>query len=130
MGRPIFKGNHHRGYIGHGSEGVGVQDVTVQMGWGSVTGKTGDVAFIQLSSLAITDINQGVFFQSECPVVIDYTLCNPSMSISFDPDIQASVLWDGAQAIPVGTMTEAEFGVFTAVRVTFNGNGTLYMGVR
>lgn len=130
MGNPTFIGNHHRGYLGHGAEGTGTQNVTVQMGWGSISGRAGEIGYIQLSSLAITDINQGVFFQSECPVTIDYTLCNPSMSISFDPDVQDMALWDGAQAIPVGTMTEAAFSVFTALRVTFNGDGTLYMGVR
>lgn len=130
MGNPIFQGNHHVGYKGHGINGTGSENVTVEMGWGTVAGKSGDVAYIQLSSLVTGDINQGVFFQSEVAVTIDYTLCNPGIAISPDPDCQAATLWDGAQAVTAGQMTKADWTVFTAIRVTFGGSGSLYVGVR
>lgn len=130
MGNPIFQGNHHVGYKGHGINGTGADRLTVEMGWGTVAGKTGDVAYIQLSSLVTGDINQGVFFQSEVAVTVDYTLCNPGIAISPDPDSQAATLWNGSQAVVANTMTKADWPVFTAIRVTFGGDGSLYVGVR
>jgi hypothetical protein len=131
MTNPIFQGNHHAGYKGHGITGTGNERLTVEMGWGTVAGKSGDVAYIQLSSLVTGDINMGVYFQSEVPVTIDYTLCNPGIAISPDPDDQAATLWTGAQAVPGdGTIVTAAHPVFTVIRVTFGGDGSLYVGVR
>ena len=131
MGNPIFQGNHHVGYKGHGINGTGAERLTVEMGWGTVAGKSGDVAYIQLSSLVTGDINMGVYFQSEVPVTIDYTLCNPGIAISPEPEDQDATRWTGAQLIPGdGTIVAAVHPVFTAIRVTFGGPGSLYMGVR
>jgi len=130
MGNPIFQGNHHNGYKGHGITGTGAERVTVEMGWGTVAGKSGDVAFIQLSSMVTGDINQGVFFQSEVPVTVDYTLCNPGIAASPEPECQDATLWNGAQSVSAGVMTKADWPVFTVIRVTFGGNGSFYAGVR
>lgn len=127
---PIFKGNHHHGYLGHGAWGTGAENVTVQLGWGSIAGHSGDVAYIQLSSMLQGDINQGIFFQSECPVTIDYTLCNPALASDYDPEVQASVLWSDTQTIPVNDITKSTAALFTVLRVMFGGEGTLYIGVR
>lgn len=130
MGHPVFQGNHRVGYKGHGINGTGAERVTVEMGWGTVAGKSGDVAFIQLSSMVTGDINMGVYFQSEVPVTIDYTLCNPGIATSPEPDNQDATMWDGAQAIPPNVITAAAHPIFTAIRVTFGGDGSLYVGVR
>jgi len=130
MGYVVFQGNHHHGYKGKGSWGTGDQNVTVQLGWGSATGKDGDVCLIQLSSMVTGDINQGVFFQSECPVTVDYTLCNPGIAISPDPENQAMTMWTNPQSVAANQMVKADWPVFTVIKVTFNGDGTFYAGVR
>lgn len=130
MGTPAFKGNSGAAYRHPGLNGAGHSFVTVQMGWGTGGGKSGDVLYLQLSGLVTGDINQGVFFQSEVPITVDYTLQNPSVALDFDPDNQADVLWDGAQAIPVKTITAAAFPIFTCARITMGGDGTFCVGVR
>jgi hypothetical protein len=127
---PKVVGNHRRGYLGHGTNGVGGQVVPVQLGWLAVTGKVGDTAFIQLSSIVTGDINMGVFFQSEAGVTVDYTLCNPGIACSPQPADQQSTMWNGAQVIPANDITPAKFNVFTAMRITFTSPGTVYVGVR
>lgn len=130
MAGPNFLGNHGAAARHPALNGVGAQNVTVQMGWGSGGGKSGDKLYVQLSGLVTGDINQGVFFQSDVPITVDYTLQNPGLALDMDPDIQSGVLWDGAQVIPAGVITEAEFSVFTVCRITMGGNGTFNIGVR
>lgn len=130
MANPVFQGNHHKGYKGHGVEGTGIQNVTVQMGWGSVSGRSGDVCYVQLSSMVTGDINQGVFFQSECPVTIDFTLVNPGLSASLDPADQDAVMWANTQTVAANDIVESNIPVFTVMRITFGGSGTFYTAVR
>lgn len=130
MSGPNFQGNHGAAFRHPALNGAGAQNVTVQMGWGTGSGKAGDVLFIQLSGLVIGDINQGVFFHSDVPIVVDYTLFNPGLACDPDPDTQAMVKWDGAQAIAAGQITEAEFSVFTVCRVTMGAAGVFNVGVR
>jgi hypothetical protein len=130
MANPIFQGNHHKGYKGPGVSGTGIQNVTVEMGWGSVTGHSGDVCYAQLSSLVTGDINQGVFFQSECPVSVAYTLVNPGLAASLDPADQQAVMWTNEQAITANEIIEATCPVFTVMRITFGGSGTVYAATR
>jgi hypothetical protein len=130
MANPVFQGNFGRGFLGHGIRGTGDQRVPVEMGWGTGAGKTGDVMYVQLSSMLTGDINQGVFFQSEVAVTVDYTLCNPGIACSPEPENQAATMWTGAQAVAPNVLVEAQFPVFTVMRVTFGGNGSFYAGVR
>lgn len=130
MGNPTFQGNHGAAYRHPAMNGAGAQFVTVQMGWGCASGKSGDHIYCQLSGLVTGDINQGVFFQSEVPITVDYTLQNPGIALDLDPNNQADVMWDGAQSIPPGVITRADQSVFTVCRVTMGGDGTVNIGVR
>lgn len=130
MGSPNFQGNHGAAYRHPGLNGTGAQNVTVQMGWGSGSGKTGQQLFVQLSGIVTGDINQGVFWHSDVPITVDYTLFNPGLATDTDPDTQAAVKWFGAQAVPVGQITKADWPVFTVARVTMGGNGCFNVGVR
>lgn len=130
MSSPIFQGNHGQAYRHPALNGAGALFVTVQMGWGCGSGKTGDKIYVQLSGMVTGDINQGVFFQSDVPITVDYTLQNPAIATDLDPDIQSGVLWDGAQAVPTGKMTKADWSVFTVCRVTMGGDGTFNIAVR
>lgn len=130
MSNPKIIGNHRRGYMGHGLNGVGTEQVPVEQGWAAVTGKANDVAYLMLGPLLVGGVNQGVFFQSEVPVTVDFTLCNPGMAMSSQPDTQGMVMWDGAQAVPADVITAAKYNVFTTMRITFGGaGGTCYIGV-
>lgn len=129
MSNPKIIGNHRRGYLGHGINGVGIEQVPMEMGWSAVKGKAGDKAYLQLGALLIGGLNQGVFFQSEVPVTVDYTLCNAAMAMSSDPDTQGMTMWDGAQAVPSTVITPAKYPVFSVMRITFTQPGTVYVGV-
>lgn len=126
-----LSGNHSRGYLGKGSRGQGSQNVTVGIGWLMATAsEAGDVAYFQLGDLlANNNLTQGVFFQSEAGATIDFTLCNPGLAMSPDPDDQASVLWTNSLTVPTGTITPADL-VFTCARITFTAPGTVYVGAR
>ncbi len=130
MGNPTILSNHSSIAYGPGIRGVFNQRVPVNMGWVSISGKAGDVAFIQLSSLVIGDINQGVFYQSEVAATAEYTLCNPGLTQDMSPEAQAAVLWTDSQDIAANQMVKADWSVFTSVKITLQGDGTLYIGVR
>ncbi len=128
MASPKFHGNHGASFK-HGSSGDFTSDLPVAMGWGRMTGKTGDVGYISLSDLLHGDVNQAVYCQSEVAVTLDYTLCEPGRIMNAEPLIQNEIMWDGAQAVAPTVMTKCDFPVFTFMRVTFTGDGTIFFGV-
>jgi len=127
---PKFLGNFGAsGARGNNNLGVGIANQPSQAGGGSMTGKAGDVGYVPMSSLRPESAStKSVHFQSEVPVTIDYTLCNLALATSPDPGAQASVLWSNTQSIAPGDIVSATIPCFTVIRVTFGGDGTLYLG--
>lgn len=123
-------GNHAKGYKGDGIRGTGNQLVPVQMGWAAVSGKAGEIAFVQLSGLVTGDINQGVFFQTEAAVNVRFTLANPGTVLDPDPIARGAALWTPVQAVAPGTIEQADFSAFTIMEMTFTAPGTCYVVVR
>ena len=124
-------GNHSRGYLGHGIRGNGVQNVPVGIGWCSITAsEAGETHVFQLGSVLIGDLNQGSFFQSENGASAQFTLCNPGMSTSLDPNENGSTLWGNTLAIPAGGQIIKSDLVYTACKITFTAPGTVYVGTR
>jgi hypothetical protein len=93
-----------------------------------MTGKAGEVGLIALSDILPVGMNQAVYVQSEVAAVIDFTLCEPGNVVNSNPDVQDSVMWDGAQAVTAKKMTKLDWPVFTYIRVTFTDAGTIYVG--
>jgi hypothetical protein len=126
-------GNHSKGYLGHGIGGHGIANNKQGLGWDClVASAAGDVEYVELSSLVIGDINQGVFFQSEAGATIDFTLCNSALATDRDPQAQASVLWGNTLTVPntKQIVTSPGLILFTVLRITFTQPGAVYIGVR
>lgn len=126
-------GNHSKGYLGHGIGGHGIANKPQGLGWDSiVASEAGDVYYVQLASLAIGDINQGVFFQSDNGATVDFTLCNSELAMDADPLVQPSVLWGNTLLVPSGgaIVTTPTLLMFTVLRITFTAPGVVYIGVR
>ena len=126
-------GNHSKGYLGHGIGGHGIANKQQGLGWDSiVASEIGDVYYVELASLVIGDINQGVFFQSDGGATVDFTLCNSELATNRDPQIQTSVLWNNSLTVPSGgaIVTTPTLLMFTALRITFTAPGVVYIGVR
>jgi hypothetical protein len=132
MATPKFIGNYGAsGSRGHINEGVGIAAWPTQTGGGSLSGKSGDIGYIPLGSLLPPGgINQDVYFQSEVGVTIDFTLVNVALATSSDPEAQASVMWTNTQTVAANTIVKSDVPVFAALRVTFGGDGTLYILVQ
>lgn len=129
MKSPIIIGNHSRGFKTHGFDGQRGFNLPVGMGWCSVVGESGDTCVIQLTSLTLKDVNQGVYFQSTVPVSVEYSLANPGPLISQNPTIRNAGPWSPAQTVAPGNIVKADWPIFTAIKVTLNGDGALYIGV-
>jgi hypothetical protein len=130
MATPKFIGNwSSSGSRGEPHEGVGVAGQPSQAGGGSMTGKSGDIGYIPMSAILPSGgLNQSVFFQSEVGVDIDYTLCGLGLATSSEPAAQAACLWTDSQTVAANAIVKADVPGFNCMRVTFNGNGTLYVG--
>ena len=130
MATPKFIGNwSSSGSRGEPHEGVGIAGQPSQAGGGSLTGKSGDIGYIPMSAILPSGgLNQGVFFQSEVAVSIDYTMCGLGLATSSEPAAQAATLWTNSQSVAANDIVEATVHAFNCMRVTFNGDGTLYVG--
>ncbi len=123
-------GNHSKGFLSDSANGNGIQNVPVGMGWVAATASAaGDEAVIQLTTILASQINQGIFFQSEAGAAVDFTLFNPGMAASPDPLVKASVIWGSNTALPAGQIVKAPV-LFTCCRIKFTAPGTVYVGVR
>lgn len=123
----VATGNHGRGYLGHGIDGVGTANVPTAFGWLAVSGDVGSTFVVQMGSLVKADINQGIYFQSAVSVDVDFTLCNPGLAASVDPANQASVIWSNTLSVAAnGPIVQAPI-LFTAIRLTFHGKGVCYI---
>lgn len=123
-------GNHSKAFLGRGMDGNGIQNIPQGMGWVAVSAsEAGDTHVVQLSSIIASNINQGIFFQSEAGASVQFTLANPGMATDPDPLVQASVPWGNSTPIPVNTITKAPV-IFSACKITFTAPGTVYIGVR
>lgn len=124
-------GNHSKGFLGNGVGGNGVQNIPAAgMGWVAATGSAAnDTCVIALSDILASNINQGIFFQSEAAASVQFTLCSPALAKNKDPNNQASVLWGNALSLTADVITKAPV-LFTACKITFTAPGTVYIGVR
>lgn len=130
MPSPKFIGNNGvSGSRGNNNAGVGIAGHPSQAGGGSMTGRAGDVGYVPMAGLGSESVgSKDIYFQSEVGVVIDYTLCNVGLATSNDPVAQEAVLWSNSQTIAAGSIVPATLSCFTVIRVTFQGDGTLYLG--
>ena len=123
-------GNHSKAFLGTASSGNGTQNVPQGMGWVAVTASTiGDTHVVQLSSLVMSDITQGIYFQSEAAASVQFTLANSALATSRDPAINASTVWGNTTPLTAATIVKAPV-LFTCVKITFTAPGTVYIGVR
>lgn len=126
-------GNHSKGFLGHkGIGGHGIANKPQGIGWDTlVASEASDVYVVQLGSLVIGDINQGVFFQSEAGATVEFTLCNSELATNLDPQVQASVLWGNSLTVPAGgAIVSPGVLVFTCAKITFTAPGAVYLGAR
>ena len=101
----------------------------IQFGWVAVSGKAGDVIFVDASEIPVKygAANLGTFFQSSAAASVAFTLCHPEEACNPDPAVQAGVIWGSTKAVPSGDIQGVTFG-YTAIRVTFSAAGVVYIG--
>jgi hypothetical protein len=126
-----YVGNHSKGYLGKGSDGNGIQNVTVNgMGWLAVTASVAnDVAYVPLNNIIASNIDQGIFFQSEVGATVQFSLANPALAASKDPADNAGAPWGNQITLVANTIQVAPV-LFTVCKITFSAPGTVYIGVR
>ena len=123
-------GNHSKAYLGNASSGNGIQNLPMGMGWVAITANTAaDTYVVPISSILMSTINQGIFFQSETGATVEFTLCNTALATNPDPATNGSVVWGNSTTIPANTIVPAPV-LFTACKITFTAPGTVYLGVR
>lgn len=122
----------NRGHYLNGVSGVGkavLPDGTI--GWNAVVGKSGDVAYLAAASVHSNDrVQQGYYFQSGAGATVDFTLANANMATDASPGAQDNVQWANTLTVANdGTIVKAEV-CFTAIRITFTGDGEVYVLAR
>lgn len=123
-------GNHGRGFKGDAAGGVGMVSDPVGLGWAAISASAiSDKWVVQLSSIIMSQLAQGVFFQSEVAATVEFTLCNPSMATSLDPAENNQTKWGNSLTLSPSTIVKAPV-LFTACRITFGAPGTVYIGAR
>ncbi len=121
-------GNHKRGYLGHGIDGVGTSEVVVGIAATTIAASAaGDVWVQQLAALK-SDLNMGVYLQATGAVTVEYTLMNAGIAGNPDPAISDSATWTPPVALVPGAITHVE-SIFTCMRLTFQEPGLVMMGV-
>jgi len=123
-----ISGNHNAGFGGKDSF-AGAGSKVIPFAWAAVTAEAGDVAILEAAHLPIKygAVNIGIYFQSEVPVDVDFTLCHPENAMDPDPAIQEGVMWSAGKVLAAAEIW-GQFMVFTAIRIKFNGKGTCYVG--
>lgn len=124
-------GNHGPLYRG-GPQGVGKENVPdYSISWMSVTGKSGDVYYVTAGQATSGGtLEQGYSFQSDCGATVDFTLANAALALSPKPENQAQVKWANTITVAAdGTILPSSL-VFACARITFTGDGTVYIVAR
>lgn len=120
-----------------GTGGVGAAFTPdLSVGWTSVIGKAGDVAYIGVAGLNRKSTDLGYYVQggSGVSATIDFTLANEAAATSGNPQYQALVPWDTANAVTVSTTVQLIMDktnkfplAFTAMKITFASAGEIYI---
>ncbi len=125
------RGNYGAAHMGQGASGVGgANNVPVGMGWLAIAGKTGDTFYGQLSSIVTGDINQGIFFQAPAGATVEFTLASVGMVFNSSAAELATVPWANALTVPVGGAIVNAPVLFTVFKLTFTGDGEVYVVTR
>lgn len=121
-------GNHKRGYLGHGIDGVGSSQVVTGIAATTIAAsEAGDIWVQQLAALK-SDLNMGVYLQATGAVTVEYTLMNAGIAADPDPAISASATWSPPVTLVPGVITHVE-SIFTCMRLTFQEPGLVMLGV-
>lgn len=122
------QGNHGPNSRG-GNGGLGIQNVpNGTIGWVSVIGKEGDVGYLTSASINSNNVLQlGYSFQSPAGCTVDFTLANAGMVMSNDPAVLDAIPWGNTLTVTAGADIVFATFPFSGIRVTFTGDGELYI---
>jgi hypothetical protein len=126
-------GNHGSNFLGGtGGNGIG-QNLPVGIGWVAASGNTaGDIVVVDISSILISNLSQGIYFQSDNGATVKFSLMNPAIAKNPDPQIQAiaAPLFVNSTALTAGGPIVKAPVVFTVCQITFTTPGTVFIGAR
>lgn len=132
MPSPKMLGN--RGSYLTGVGGIGASTYPDgSIGWVGIVGKAGEIIYLGASEVHSLDkVQVGYFFQSPAGAKIDFTLANIGLAKNPDPAVQVGVPWGNTLTVPAGAtiVTTPTPLAFAAIRVTFTGDGELYIVTR
>ena len=102
--------------------GVGtVNWAPVQGSWTQVAGKSGEVVRLSVNQ-AQPGGGPGIAMQASIGVSLRFSLSNPG--IATDPELYADASWTAVETLTAGAIVSGNGGLpFTAVEITFSGNG-------
>ena len=113
-----------------GGMGVaGVAGHNVPFGWVQVTGKAGQSIVLSAVELPVRygAQNLGTFLQADRGSVdVEFTLAHPEFALT--DELQAGLPWGNKTAVAPTNIVPVSLA-YTAMRITFNSDATLYVGV-
>jgi len=105
--------------------GIGAESYPLAGSWTGITGKAGEIVFVDISQIAVKGEN--VFcVMAVAACNLKYTLQHPSFACNPDADVQSKVAWGNDQTPAPNTIEECSAPAFTAVRVEFTAAGDVY----
>ena len=123
-------GNH--GYYNRGgTSGVGVENTGPVIGQlTTVVADAASVIAVSVSQVATSTYQMGICVQGDVAATIKYSLSNPALAASADPDIRAQAIWTAAQTITPNDITVVTPLFFTAAEITFPSAGCIIFYAR
>lgn len=123
-------GNH--GYYNRGGiSGVGVEEIGPLVGQlTTVVADSASVIALSVAQVATSTYQMGICVQSDVAATIKYSLSNPALAASQDPDVRAQAIWTTAQTITPNAIDIVTPLFFTAMEITFPSAGFLYVYAR
>ncbi len=117
---PYYKGTS-------GAQGLGVEGVApINGSLITVVGKAGDVLPLTLNQIGQVVTQMGVYVQSSAAVDLQYSLSDPGLAGSTDPDLRSNALWTDAQTLTANAIVQTESILFTTVLVTFTNDAEVH----
>lgn len=122
----------NRGAYINGPRGVGANYYPDgSIGQVTVVGKTGDVAYFSASEIHSLDkVHRGYFFQSKAGATVEFTLANLGLAKNPKPEVQSTVPWSGSITVANDGTIISYLDAFSCLKVTFTGDGELYIVAR
>lgn len=113
-----------------GASVAGVPGHPVPFGWVQVSGKAGQSVVLAASELPARygAQNLGTFLQAAGgQVQVEFTLAHPEFALT--PELAGNLPWGNRVTVGASSDITAISLAYTAIRVTFNSDATLYVGV-